>query len=98
MKQEIDKTSEELVCEVLSKHYAKFDSEANKGAVTSIVTLLNDKTKSYMDVESGFESDAAYLTRMILLEVFRQGVSSVKATADIFNSLERGHELGWLAD
>lgn len=98
MKQEIDKTSEELVCEVLSKHYVRFDSEANKGTVATIVTLLEDKTMSYMDVESGFESDAAYLTRMILLEVFRQGVSSVKATTDIFNSLERGHELGWLAD
>lgn len=98
MKQDVAKTDEELVTEVLRKHYPKFDAETNSGTVARIVTLINDPDKKYMDVEAGFESDAAYLTRMVLLEVFRHGTSSVQATVDIFNALERGPELGWLND
>lgn len=98
MKQAIEKTEEETVLEVLRKHYTQFNEETHKSAVANIVTLLHNETMRFVDVEDGFESDAAYLTRMVLLEVFRQGVSSVKATTEIFNSLERGHELGWLAD
>lgn len=98
MKQDIEKTVEETVVEVLSKHYPNFDAEANSGTVARIVTLINDPDKKYRDVEAGFESDAAYLTRMVLLEVFRHGTSSVQATVDIFNALERSPELGWLTD
>jgi hypothetical protein len=97
MKQDIEKTDEELVSEVLRKYYAKFYEEPYGSTVATIVTLLRDETKRSVEVGAGFESDAAYLTRMTLLEVFRHGVNSVKATTDIFNSLERGHELGWLA-
>jgi hypothetical protein len=96
MKQDIEQTEEELVQEVLRKHYAKFYDEPYASTVTAIVFLLRDETKRAVDVESGFESDAAYLTRMILWEDFRQGVSSVKATCEIFTALERRHELGWL--
>lgn len=98
MKQAIEKTDEEIVVEVLRKHYANFDEEAHASAVENIVTLIQNETMRFVDVEEGFESDAAYLTRMVLLQVFRHGVSSVKATVDIFNALERGPELGWLVD
>lgn len=98
MKQDIEKTLEETVLEVLHKHYANFNEETHGSTVVAIVTLLQNETMRFMDVEEGFESDAAYLTRMALLELFRHGVSSVKATIDIFNALERGPELGWLAD
>lgn len=95
---ELSATTTDAVCQVLSKTYPRFDSVEHKSIVSKIVTLLDDPTKRYMDVDSGFESDAVYFTRMILLEVFRHGVSSVQATTELFNSLERSHELGWLAD
>lgn len=98
MKQDIEKTEEELVTEVLRKHYSKFYDEPYGDTVATIVALLQDGTKRSMDTGAGFESDAAYLTRMILLKDFRIGVASVQATVDIFNALERGAELGWLAD
>lgn len=97
MKQDIEKTEEEIVVEVLRKYYAKFNEEAHGTTVSGIVALLQNESMRFVDVEEGFESDAAYLTRMALLELFRHGVSSVKATVDLFNALERGAELGWLA-
>lgn len=96
--EQFPETTIEAVSQTLSSHYSRFDAVAHANVVSAIVTLLDDPTKSYVDINSGFESDATYGTRMILLETFRHGASSVKATTELFNSLERGHELGWLAD
>lgn len=96
--EQFPETTTEAVSQALSSHYPRFDAEYQANIVSRIVTLLDDVTKSYVDVDSGFESDAAYGTRMILLETFSHGVPSVKATTALFNSLERGHELGWLAN
>lgn len=87
---------EAAVYESLSHHYPAFASDPSREFVDDIATLLNDQSKRYVDGCAGFESDAVYEIRMLLLETFAQGGASVKSVIHIFNKLERGHELGWL--
>lgn len=89
---------EDVVREVLSQHYPAFAADPKDLFVADIVTLLDDPSKRYVDCCSGFESDAAYEIRMLLLKTFAQGANSVKSVVRIFNNLERGQELGWLDD
>jgi hypothetical protein len=99
MKMELTENSvEDVVREVLSQHYPAFAADPKDLFVADIVTLLDDPSKRYVDCCSGFESDAAYEIRMLLLKTFAQGANSVKSVVRIFNNLERGQELGWLDD
>jgi hypothetical protein len=89
---------EDIVSEVLGNHYVTFDSEADSKLVAHIVALLEDSTKRGVNVGSGFESNAAYEIRIVLLQTFTRGVSSVKTVIEIFDKLERSNELGWLVE
>lgn len=89
---------EDVVREALSHHYPAFVADPKALFVADIVALLDDTSKRQVDCCSGFESDAAYEIRMLLLKNFAQGVNSVKSVVRIFNNLERGQELGWLDD
>lgn len=97
MKMELTEDSAEAVVhEALSHHYPVFAADPRGEFVADIVALLDDPSKRYVDGCAGFESDAVYEIRMLLLETFAQGVNSVKSVVRIFNKLERGNELGWL--
>lgn len=99
MEMELTENSvEDVVREALSHHYPVFAADPKDLFVADIVTLLDDPSKRYVDCCSGFESDAAYEIRMLLLKTFAQGANSVKSVVRIFNNLERGQELGWLDD
>lgn len=99
MVQETAKGTEKTVREVVGKTFdiAGFQDEAE--LVAFIVRTVENPDKSVPKYE-GAVSPAAFEIRFALWTTYSDGnrASSAKATADLFHTLGREGELGWLLE
>lgn len=91
-------TTENVVRTVLGKMYDRFGFGNDTRLITEIVAILGDPEKN-APFEEGFAiTDAAYEIREKLWNRYSGGGASATATADLFYTLGRQNELGWLLE
>jgi predicted DNA-binding protein (MmcQ/YjbR family) len=99
MEFEIKTTStESVVRTVLGKMYDRFGFNDDQKLISEIVEILNDPEKGEPLDESFAGTDAAYEIREKLWNRYSGGGASATATADLFHTLGRESELGWLLE
>jgi hypothetical protein len=90
-------TIEEVVREVLGLTYDRFGFHENAELIESIVRVLKDPSKNWIDAE-GEASNAAETVRSWLGEAYIDGGNAASATAYLFCALQREEELGWITE
>ena len=91
------KTTEEVVREVLGKTYNQFGFDRATDLIADFVATLEDPTQAVMEDE-GDASPAAEKIRARLWSRYSGGGASASATADLFYTLGRQDELGWVVE
>ena len=91
------KTTEEVVREVLGKTYNQFGFNEDTALVNDFVATLDDPTQAYIEDE-GDASPAAERIRGRLWSRYTGGGASASATSDLFYTLGRQSELGWVVE
>jgi hypothetical protein len=89
-------TTENVVRTVLGKMYDRFGFGKDTHLISEIVTILDDPEKSKLDDE--VVTPAASEIREMLWNRYSGGGASATATADLFHTLGRQNELGWLLE
>lgn len=90
-------TTENVVRVVLGKMYDRFGFNKDAQLINQIVTVLDDPEKSKLTDED-VVSPAASEIRETLWNRYSGGGASATATADLFYTLGRQNELGWLLE
>lgn len=92
--------TEAVVRDVLGMTYDAFGFQQNTDLIEKIVTVLEDETKAIKDDDEDPKdaSPAAEFVRSRLWSRFSGGGASAGATTELFLTLGRGDELGWVRD
>ena len=93
-------TTEETVREVLGKSYDNYGFQGNTRIINDFVSTLNDPSMSVVAAD-GEASPAADTIRSSLWSCFTGGgdvfyALATRATTELFKSLGRENELGWM--
>ena len=91
-------TTENVVRTVLGKMYDRFGFNKDTRLISEIVTTLDDPEKSKPLSDEDVVTLAAAEIRETLWNCYRGGGASATATADLFYTLGRQNELGWLLE
>lgn len=86
--------TKETVIDVLGPVYNQFGFEESKHP-EKFAELLNDSSKSAVEDE-GDASEAASKIRQILWDYYTGGGASASSTCQLFYTLGRQNELGWI--
>lgn len=89
-------TTENVVRAVLGKMYDRFGFNDDTQLINQIVTVLDDPAMSELAHED--VTHAASEIREVLWNRYSGGGASATATADLFYTLGRQNELGWLLE
>lgn len=90
-------TTENVVRVVLGKMYDRFGFNKDAQLINQIVTVLDDPEKS-KPLSDDDVTHAAAEIRETLWNRYSGGGASATATADLFYTLGRQNELGWLLE
>lgn len=90
-------TTENVVRTVLGKMYDRFGFSKDAPLINEIVTALNDPEKGKL-ADDEVVGQAASEIREKLWNRYSGGGASATATADLFYTLGRQNELGWLLE
>lgn len=91
-------TTENVVRTVLGKMYDRFGFDKDTRLISEIVTILDDPEKSKPLSDEDVVTLAAAEIRETLWNRYSGGGASATATADLFYTLGRQNELGWLLE
>lgn len=91
-------TTENVVRTVLGKMYDRFGFNKDTRLISEIVTILDDPEKSKPLSDEDVVTLAAAEIRETLWNRYSGGGASATATADLFYTLGRQNELGWLLE
>lgn len=90
-------TTEQTVREILGVTYDGFGFQNRNDLIERIVTVLDDDSKRFME-DDGDASEAAENVRAMLWSAFSDGGASAGATCELFYTLGRFDELGWVKE
>lgn len=90
-------TTENVVRTVLGKMYDRFGFNKDAPLINQIVAVLDDPEKAKL-TDDDVVGQAASEIRETLWNRYSGGGASATATADLFYTLGRQNELGWLLE
>lgn len=90
-----DKTTAEIVDEVIGKTYGRMGFIPGGGTTEIITEIVEDPKLAEMDDEDD-TSEAAEMVRKTLWGTWAGGGASAGATCELFVALGRENELGWV--
>jgi hypothetical protein len=91
------KTTKEIILEVLGKpcyQSEQFDFKNDARFIRHLVAVLEDPTEAVIEEEGNASPAAGWLSSSLLFELGREAANSV--TCDLFSTLGRQNELGWM--
>lgn len=86
----------QTVLTVVGKVYDRFGFSENTEFVNEVVAILDDPSFSVVDEDANNASLAARKIRDRLWTNYSGGTTSAAVTCDLFYSLGRENELGWI--